>query len=128
MGYWGIPIKISSILIFGMALGISVDNTIHYLSRYRQQRKLHGLDEKSAIIMAIKETGQSMISSACVLVCGFLIFVFSSFGATLIVGYLVPFTLLVALLTNLVLLPCMMTPIRDRKSKVKNVKTIEKNN
>ena len=128
MGYWGIPIKISSILIFGMALGISVDNTIHYLSRYRQQRKLHGLDEKSAIIMAIKETGQSMISSACVLVCGFLIFVFSSFGATLIVGYLVPFTLLVALLTNLVLLPCMMTPIRDRKSKVKDVKTIEKKN
>lgn len=120
MGYWGIPLKTSSILIFSIALGISVDNTIHYLSRYRQQRKYHQLDEKSAVIVAIRETGPSMISSACVLICGFLIFIFSSFGATLIVGYLVPFTLFVALLTNLVLLPCMMLSPEGWKNKSKN--------
>lgn len=109
MGYTGIPLKTSSIIIFSIALGISVDNTIHYLSRFRQQRSLHHKDNKSAIIAAIRETGPSMISSACVLICGFLIFIFSSFGATLIVGYLVPFTLLVALLTNMIVLPCIMS-------------------
>ena len=123
MGYCGIPIKTSSILIFSIALGISVDNTIHYLSRYRQYKRMQGVDEKMAVLSAIKETGPSMISSACVLICGFLIFVFSSFGATLVVGYLVPFTLFVALLTNLVVLPsilCTLNKINklsDKKEK-----------
>lgn len=117
MGYCGIPLKTSSIIVFSIALGISVDNTIHYLSRYRQQKRLYGVDDKTAIINAIKETGQSMISSACVLICGFLIFIFSSFGATMIVGYLVPFTLFVALLTNLIVLPCLMSTFsKERKS------------
>ncbi len=115
MGYCGIPIKTSSILIFSIALGISVDNTIHYLSRYRQQRKLLAANEHAAIITAIKETGPSMISSACVLICGFLIFVFSSFGATLIVGYLVTFTLLIALLTNMIILPSVMMTLNKFK-------------
>lgn len=115
MGYCGIPLKTSSIIIFSIALGISVDNTIHYLSRYRQQRIMLGTENRTAIISSIRETGPSMISSACVLICGFLIFVFSSFGATLIVGYLVPFTLLIALLTNLIVLPCIMTSVYKNK-------------
>ncbi len=107
-GVCGIPLKTSSILIFSIALGIGVDNTIHYLSRYRMHLKLNGGNIRKSVFDAIMETGPSMIYSAIVLICGFLIFAFSSFGATQVVGYLVPYTLFVALITNLIVLPSLM--------------------
>ncbi|MBR4136808.1 MAG: MMPL family transporter, partial [Bacteroidales bacterium] len=80
MGFCGIPLKMSTILVFSIALGISVDNTIHYLARYRLQMKINNNDIKKSVMAAILETGPSMIYSASVLICGFLIFAFSSFG------------------------------------------------
>lgn len=108
MGYMGIPIKTSTILVFSIALGISVDNTIHYLSRFRLHLKHNNLNVQRAVVDALHETGLSMICSAIVLMAGFFIFVFSSFGGTLVVGYMVPFTLMIALLTNLFILPSMI--------------------
>ncbi|MEE4257123.1 MAG: MMPL family transporter, partial [Bacteroidales bacterium] len=105
MGYLGIPIKPSTILIFSIALGISVDNAIHFLSRYRLQLKLQNWNIKSSVIAALSETGYSMIYSSVVLFFGFGIFVLSSFGGTEALGYLIPFTLLMALLSNLFFLP-----------------------
>lgn len=115
MGYCGIPLKMSTILVFSIALGIGVDNTIHYLARYRLQMKMNNNDIKKSVMAAILETGPSMIYSASILICGFLIFAFSSFGGTKIVGFLVPFTLLVALITNILVLPALVLTFYRKK-------------
>lgn len=108
MGYFGIPIKPSTVLIFSIALGISVDNTIQFLSRYRLQLKHHKWAIKESVIAAISETGYSMIYSSVVLFFGFSIFIMSSFGGTQSLGYLIAFTLLAALLSNLFVLPSLI--------------------
>lgn len=108
MGYAGISIKPSTILIFSIALGISVDNTIHFLSRYRLQLKYHNDKIKDSVIAALRETGYSMIYSAIVLFFGFGIFILSSFGGIEAIGYLVPFTLFIAILSNLFLFPALI--------------------
>lgn len=115
MGFCGIPLKMSTILVFSIALGISVDNTIHYLARYRLQMKMNDNDIKKSVMAAIQETGPSMIYSASILICGFLIFAFSSFGGTKIVGFLVPFTLLIALITNILVLPALVLTFYKKK-------------
>ena len=115
MGYAGIPLKMSTIIVFSIALGISVDNTIHYLARYRLQMKSNNYDIKKSVMAAIQETGPSMIYSASILICGFLIFAFSSFGGTKIVGFLVPLTLLVALITNILVLPALVLTFNRKK-------------
>jgi predicted RND superfamily exporter protein len=111
MGYFGISIKPSTILIFSIALGISVDNTIHFLSRYRLQLKHNNWKIKESVLLALQETGYSMIYSAIVLFFGFSMFTLSSFGGTEALGYLVSVTLLVALFSNLFVLPSLLLSI-----------------
>ncbi|MFZ4520188.1 MAG: efflux RND transporter permease subunit [Bacteroidales bacterium] len=108
MGFTGIPIKPSTILIFSIALGISVDNSIQFLSRYRLQLKHTNHDIPSSVISALKETGYSMIYSSTVLFFGFGIFMLSTFGGTQALGFLISFTLLVAGLLNMFVLPSML--------------------
>lgn len=105
MGYLGITIKPSTIIIFSIALGISVDNAIQYLGRYRLYLIFNNWKIKPSVISALKETGFSMVYSSSVLFFGFAIFIFSSFGGTSALGYLISFTLLMALLCNLFILP-----------------------
>jgi predicted RND superfamily exporter protein len=112
MGYFGIPIKPSTILIFSIAFGISVDDTIHYLAKYRQEIKMHKLNLKEAIIVALRETGTSMIYTSVVLFFGFGVFTASDFGGTVALGLLVSFTLLVAMLANLLLLPSLLLSLQ----------------
>ncbi len=114
MGYFGIPIKPSTILIFSIALGISVDNTIHFLSRYRLQLRHNNWKIRPAVLGALIETGYSMVYSAIVLFFGFYIFTLSSFGGTEALGYLVSFTLVVALLSNLFVLPSLLLTLDKR--------------
>ena len=114
MGYFDIPIKPSTILIFSIALGISVDNTIHFLSRYRLYLKLNDWKISTSVLLALRETGYSMISSSVVLFFGFIIFTFSQFGGTESMGYLISFTLLIALLSNLFLLPSLLLTLDKR--------------
>jgi predicted RND superfamily exporter protein len=121
MGLFDISIKPSTILIFSIALGISVDNTIHYLSRYRLHLKNTNWNVRESILAALKETGYSMIYSAIVLFFGFLIFTLSSFGGTEALGYLVSFTLVVALLSNLFVLPSLLLTL-DKKVLTKSFK------
>ncbi len=108
MGFTGIPIKPSTILIFSIALGISVDNSIQFLSRYRLQLKHTNHDIPSSVISALRETGYSMIYSSTVLFFGFGIFMLSTFGGTQALGFLISFTLLVAGLLNMFVLPAML--------------------
>lgn len=114
MGYAGISIKPSTILIFSIALGISVDNTIHFLSRYRLQLILNQFRIKESVLAALRETGFSIMYSAAVLFFGFGIFILSSFGGTEAIGYLVSFTLLVAMMSNLFVLPSLLLTLDKR--------------
>jgi predicted RND superfamily exporter protein len=108
MGFLGIPIKPSTILIFSIALGISVDNSIQFLSRYRLQLKHTGHNIPASVISALKETGYSMIYSSTILFFGFAIFMLSTFGGTQALGFLISVTLLVGGLLNLFVLPSML--------------------
>ncbi len=119
MGYAGIPIKPSTILIFSIALGISVDNSIQYLSRYRLQLRHTNRDIPFSVISALKETGYSMIYSSTVLFFGFGIFVMSSFGGTQALGFLISFTLLIAGLLNIFILPSLLLSL-DKWSTTRN--------
>lgn len=108
MGYFNISIKPSTILIFSIAFGISVDDTIHYLAKYRQELSVHSLNLREACIMALKETGVSMIYTSIVLFFGFGVFTASDFGGTIALGLLVSITLLIAMASNLILLPSLI--------------------
>lgn len=114
MGFFAISVKPSTILIFSIALGISVDNAIHFLSRYRLQLRLNEWNIRISVIRALRETGFSMIYSSVVLFFGFIIFTLSSFGGTEALGYLIAFTLLIALLSNLFVLPSLLLTLDKR--------------
>lgn len=108
MGYFGIPIKPSTILVFSIAFGISVDDTIHFLAKYRQELRLLSWNIKDSVIHAVKETGVSMMYTSIVLFFGFGMFAASEFEGTQALGILVSMTLLVAMFANLVLLPSLL--------------------
>ncbi len=108
MGFLAISVKTSTLLIFSIALGISVDNAIHFLSRYRMELKQHNWKIKISVIRALRETSYSMVYSFIVLFFGFAIFILSTFDGTRSLGFLVPFTLLIAVLANLFLLPALI--------------------
>jgi predicted RND superfamily exporter protein len=108
MGYLGIPIKPSTILVFSIAFGISVDDTIHFLAKYRQELEANNWRIKQSVYNALRETGVSMLYTSIVLFFGFLVFTASSFGGTIALGGLVSVTLLFAMVSNLLLLPSLL--------------------
>ena len=108
MGYFSIAIKPSTILVFSIAFGISVDDTIHFLAKYRQELIARKWNIRKSVIAALKETAVSMIYTSIVLFCGFFIFIASEFGGTVALGLLVSITLMVAMLANLLLLPALL--------------------
>ncbi|MDT0647024.1 efflux RND transporter permease subunit [Zunongwangia sp. F260] len=108
MGFLGVPIKPSTILVFSIAFGISVDDTIHFLAKYRQELKANNWKIKRSVYAALKETGVSMFYTSIVLFFGFSVFMISSFGGTVALGGLVSATLLFAMLANLLLLPSLL--------------------
>lgn len=108
MGYLGVPIKPSTILVFSIAFGISVDDTIHFLAKYRQELTANRWQIKKSVYAALRETGVSMFYTSIVLFFGFSVFIISSFGGTKALGALVSATLLFAMLSNLILLPSLL--------------------
>lgn len=108
MGFSGVPVKPSTIIVFSIALGISVDNAIQYLSRYRHELKVTGNDISKSTINALREAGFSMIYTSIVLVFGFSVFMVSSFGGTQALGMLVSTTLFIAMFFNILVLPSLL--------------------
>lgn len=108
MGYFGINIKPSTILVFSIAFGISVDDTIHFLAKYRQELLINNMNIKISVIKALKETGVSMFYTSVILFFGFGVFMISDFGGTQALGMLVALTLMIAMLSNLILLPSLL--------------------
>ena len=116
MGWLGIRIKPSTVLIFSVALGIAIDVTIRFLINYKQELPRNNYDMKQTVIETIHGTGISIIYTSLVLIAGFIIFCFSGFGGTQSLGWLTSLTLVTATITNLVLLPSLLiTFIRKKK-------------
>lgn len=108
MGWAGVALKPSTVLIFSVALGIAIDITIRFLVNYKQVLPEHGNDIPSAVKSTIHQTGLSIIYTSLVLTAGFIIFCASSFGGTFALGWLTSVTLVTATVTNLVLLPVLI--------------------
>lgn len=117
MGYFNFPLNPSTALIFSIAFGISVDDSIHYLAKYRQELFSNNFNVPKAVSISILETGTSMIYTSIILFFGFIIFVFSDFGGTISLGLLTSITLLFALITNLTFLPSLILSFDDGKRK-----------
>ncbi len=122
MGFFDIPIKPSTILVFSIAFGISVDDTIHFLAKYRQELLANNWKIKPAVYSALQETGVSMFYTSIVLFFGFLVFTVSSFGGTIALGGLVSVTLLLAMVSNLLLLPSLLLSF---EKKIANKKVLK---
>ena len=114
MGFSGIPIKPSTIIVFSIGLGISVDNAIQYLSRYRHELKVNNGAIKLSAINALREAGFSMIYTSIVLVLGFSVFIVSEFGGTQALGILISTTLLIAMFFNVMVLPSLLLTLDKR--------------
>jgi len=108
MGWMGIAIKPSTVLVFSVALGIAIDITIRFLVNFKQELPSSNGDVHRTVLQTIRETGISIVYTSLVLIAGFVIFVFSGFGSTQALGWLTSFTLLIATLTNLILLPVLL--------------------
>ena len=108
MGFFNIPVKPSTIIVFSVALGISIDNAILYLTRYRHELKKKRKSTRNAVLNAMNEAGISMIYTSIVLVLGFAIFMLSDFGGTKALGFLISVTLFVALFINIIVLPALL--------------------
>lgn len=119
MGYFQIPLKPSTILVFGIALGITVDNAILFLGKYRNELKQHGWDVRFAILHSLRETGLGIFYTSVILFFGFLMFVFSQFGGTKALGLLVSITIMVGMATNLIILPALLLTL-ERKFSVRS--------
>jgi predicted RND superfamily exporter protein len=118
MGWVGVAIKPSTVLVFSVALGIAIDITIRFLVNYKQELK-NATDTKQNVIKTIHSTGLSIIYTSIVLIAGFIIFCFSGFGGTQSLGWLTSITLVTATITNLVLLPAMLIYLSKKKNDAK---------
>jgi uncharacterized protein len=114
MGWVGISLKPSTVLVFSVALGIAIDVTIRFLINYKQELPTYGNQVKPTLIETIRHTGISIIYTSLVLIAGFIIFCFSGFGGTKALGWLTSLTLIVGTITNLVLLPVLLLTLQNR--------------
>jgi predicted RND superfamily exporter protein len=108
MGFLDIPLKPSTILVFGIAFGLSVDDTVRFLAQYREELKKNDWKVKKSVLATFSESGLSMFYTSIVLFFGFSVFMLSSFGGTIALGGLISLTLLFGMLSNLMLLPAMV--------------------
>jgi predicted RND superfamily exporter protein len=121
MGWAGVPLKPSTVLVFSIALGIAIDITIRFLVNFKQDRNSESSVENT-VIKTIHSTGISIIYTSLVLIAGFVIFCFSGFGGTQALGWLTSLTLVMATLTNLVFLPALLIAISPKKKSVEKLK------
>jgi predicted RND superfamily exporter protein len=108
MGFLDIPLKPSTILVFGIAFGLSVDDTIRFLAQYREELKKNDWKIRKSVFATFTDAGLSMFYTSIVLFFGFSVFMLSSFGGTIALGGLISLTLLFGMLSNLMLLPALV--------------------
>ncbi len=118
MGWAGVPLKPSTVLVFSVALGIAIDITIRFLVNYKQELPNHKNNVNKTVSATINQTGLSIVYTSLVLIAGFVIFCFSGFGGTKALGWLTSVTLFTATLTNLILLPVLLLLSAPKKQDV----------
>ena len=106
IGLLGIPLQLSNAIIFSVAFGVVVDDTIHFIASYRQLERSKSRSER--IVMTLNNTGSSILYTSVVIMSGFAIFLFSSFGATFYMGLFMVLAVLIALLVDLIFLPVIL--------------------
>lgn len=117
MGWAGVPIKPSTVLVFSVALGIAIDITIRFLVNYKQESANSKRTKEEIVVETIHKTGISIIYTSLVLIAGFVIFCFSGFGGTQALGWLTSLTLVMATLTNLIFLPVLLLSLVGKKNR-----------
>ena len=121
MGYFGISLKPSTILVFSIAFGISVDNAIQFMAKYRHDLIENNGKIKKSVFSALRETGISTFYTSIVLVFGFAIFTLSSFSGTIALGGLISCTLLFAMFANLLVLPALVLTFEKKKAIIEDI-------
>jgi hypothetical protein len=116
MGIMGIPLKISTALIFTLVLGISVDDTIHFLHRYLEFRAKYPC--QLAVKLSIRAMLNPIFYTSIVLFIGFIVFSLSSFESIRVLGWITGLSLLVAMLADIILLPLLI--LRTEREKLVN--------
>jgi hypothetical protein len=114
MGWFGIALRPSTVLVFSVALGIAIDVTIRFLINYKQELPSQNNAVEPTIVETIRHTGISIIYTSLVLIAGFIIFCFSGFGGTQALGWLTSLTLITGTITNLTLLPVLLLAFRKK--------------
>ena len=120
MGFLDIPLKPSSVLVFSIAFGIAIDMSFHFLVNYRQDLKLHNWDIERTVENTMRITGFSMVYTSLVLLFGFGIFCFSSFGSTIALGALTSLTIFCAMFSNIIVIPALLVSF-DKKGKLEKI-------
>ncbi len=126
MGYFGIPLKPSTILVFSIAFGISVDNAIQFMAKYKHDLIQSNGKVKKSVFSALRETGISTFYTSVVLILGFATFTLSSFSGTIALGGLISCTLAFAMFANLVVLPSLVLTFEKKKTKKEELENLEK--
>jgi predicted RND superfamily exporter protein len=125
MGYFGIPLKPSTILVFSIAFGISVDNAIQFMAKYRHDLLQNNGKIKKSVFSALRETGISTFYTSIVLILGFATFTLSSFSGTIALGGLISCTLAFAMFANLLVLPALVLTFEKKKAKKEDLENLE---
>ncbi|RED24571.1 hypothetical protein BD847_1300 [Flavobacterium cutihirudinis] len=126
MGYFGIPLKPSTILVFSIAFGISVDNAIQFMAKYKHDLIQSGGKVKKSVFSSLRETGISTFYTSVVLILGFATFTLSSFSGTIALGGLISCTLAFAMFANLVVLPSLVLTFEKKKTNKEELEGLEK--
>ncbi|WP_264553220.1 efflux RND transporter permease subunit [Flavobacterium sp. N2038] len=126
MGYFGIPLKPSTILVFSIAFGISVDNAIQFMAKYKHDLMQSNGKVKRSVFSALRETGISTFYTSVVLILGFATFTLSSFSGTIALGGLISCTLAFAMFANLVVLPSLVLTFEKKKTKKEELENLDK--
>ncbi|WP_291285632.1 MMPL family transporter [Flavobacterium sp.] len=125
MGYFGIPLKPSTILVFSIAFGISVDNAIQFMAKYHHDLLQNNGKVKKSVFSALRETGISTFYTSVVLILGFATFTLSSFSGTIALGGLISCTLAFAMFANLLVLPALVLTFEKKKAKKEDLENLE---
>ncbi len=116
MGYFGIPLRTSTAIIFTISFGIAVDDTIHILGKFNHLIN-HGYPKMYAIKRSFLVTGKAMILTTIILCSGFLLLLCSSFQGTFFLGLLLCLTLVFAVVFDLLLMPILLVHFYKPKKK-----------
>ncbi len=114
LGFLGVELEAGVSIVFAVIFGIAVDDTIHFLSKYKLARN-KGLDEEAALLVTFTETGKAICLTTVILFFGFLVMLFSIHPPSVTIGLLISVTLFSALISDLLIIPVLIRKWMGRR-------------